>query len=112
MVLILLPHSRQITNDFQIQLPQPFLRPDARPLQDLRGAECAATQHNHLAGADDGLPDFTARDAVAGGHIGDADGFGAFEDNAGYFSVGAEVEVALGVHDAVHVGCYCRGGFE
>ena len=104
MILVLLAHAREVTHDLDPELVEHFRVADARALEDLRRAECARAEHDHLARLDDRLHDLRVVRAVPRGNIRDTDGTVVpVEEHAAHARVGAEIEIALHIHHAVHV---------
>lgn len=105
MVLVLFADAREVANDLDTEVTEELCVSDAGPLEDLRGAERARAEDNHLASFHDRLVDLTAGHAVTRRYIRDTDGLVVcIEEHAGNASVAAQVEIVLNILDAVHVG--------
>ena len=78
-----IPYSRKVTHDLDVQLLEQFGITNTRALQDLRSAERARAQHNHLPCTNDRLTKFTLVGAVPGVNIGDSDSLVALKDDSG-----------------------------
>ena len=77
-----------------------------RRFANLRSTEGSGAQHDHLASLHDSLDDLAVARAVARRHIGDADRLVVtIEQDTVDARIAEEVEVALHIHDAVHVSC-------
>ena len=103
------PNAWKVADDGDVELTKEIGITDTRALQDLRGTESSGAQDDHLTGLDNGLGELGVVGAVARRNIGDTDGLLVLvEENAVDASIGAEVEVALDIHDGVDVCCSCR----
>lgn len=98
------PNTGQVTDDLDVELAEHLSITNARPLEDLGGAQGSGAYHNHLACLHDRLGKLAAVAAVARGDVGNADSLVvAVEDDTVDAGVSTKVEVGLDIHDAVNV---------
>ena len=101
-----IPDTREVADNLDAKLAQELAVADTRALKDLGRAESTGGDDDHLAGLHHGLVELTTVCAVAGWDVSDTNGLVVVvEQDAVNASVGAEVEVALHIHDRVDVCC-------
>ena len=103
--MVFFTDAREVADDLDTEVTKKFCVSYTRALEDLRRAERARAEDDHLARFDNSLVDLAARHAVARRYVRDANCLVVrVEEHAGNPCIAAQVEVVLNVLDAVHVG--------